>query len=437
MHEQLYGAHVREMQGRWEAAMLVHQCDAVLVHAGTPLVSFQDDYEYAFRPNPHFLAWLPLGHHHDSVLLIRPGEKPLLWFYQPEDYWYSPPSNPEPWWGDHVEVRVVSDSDAWRKDLPATQGRMAVLGDAPSLQGEFEAEQINPRPLLTSLDLRRTLKTPYELACMRQASQQAAKAHLAAEQAFRDGRSEFDIHLSYLNACRQNDTELPYNSIVALNEHGAVLHYQQRDRQVPVERRSFLIDAGSTVHAYAADITRSYAAQDGVFADLISAMDAMQQDLARTVRAGMDFRELHLATHLRISAILQTAGIIRVPAGDAVTTGLSSVFYPHGLGHFIGLQTHDVAGLIDNSGSPIARPDGHPFLRLTRVLEAGNVVTIEPGLYFIPSLLARWKAQGDKTAIDWTAVERLLPYGGIRIEDNVVVTAGEGENLTRSAFAGL
>jgi len=437
MPEELYGAHVREMQDRWEAAMQAHQYDALLVHAGTPLVSFQDDYEYAFRPNPHFLAWLPLGHHHDSVLLIRPGEKPLLWFYQPEDYWYSPPSDPEPWWADHVDVRVVAAADAWCREMPDGHVRMAVLGDAPSLQGRFEAGLINPKPLLISLDLERTRKTSYEISCMRLASRQAARAHLAAEQAFREGRSEFDIHLSYLDACRQNDTELPYNSIVALNEHGAVLHYQQRDRDTPAEKRSFLIDAGSTRHGYAADITRSYAARDGVFADLISAMDAMQQDLTKKVRPGLDFRELHLATHLRIAAILQTAGLIRGTAEDAVASGLSAVFYPHGLGHFIGLQTHDVAGLIDNSGNPVARPDGHPFLRLTRVLEAGNVVTIEPGLYFIPSLLERWKKRGEQAVINWDAVDRLLPHGGIRIEDNVVVTEVEAENLTRDAFAAV
>lgn len=437
MPEQLYGAHVREMQGRWEAAIQAHDLDAILVHAGTPLVSFLDDYEYAFRPNPHFLNWLPLGHHHESVLLIRPGERPLLWFYQPEDYWYSPPSNPESWWADHVEVRVVPEADSWRTDLPPAGKRMAVLGDAPCLPSLFAAEQINPPALLTTLHLERTRKTSYEIACMRQANRQAAMAHMAAERAFRDGRSEFDIHLTYLQTCRQSDAELPYNSIVALNQHGAVLHYQQRDRKRPVQSVSFLIDAGSTAHGYAADITRTYAAREGEFAALIAAMDAMQQDLAAQVRPGLDFKALHLTAHKRIAAILAHAGIIRVTAEDAVASGLSSVFYPHGLGHFIGLQTHDVAGLIDNSGNAIDRPEGHPFLRLTRALEPGNVVTIEPGLYFIPSLLDRWKVRGDAAAIDWGAVERLLPFGGIRIEDNVVVTAGEGDNLTRNAFVGL
>ena len=117
--------------------------------------------------------------------------------------------------------------------------------------------------------------------------------------------------------------------------------------------------------------------------------------------------------------------------------GLSKVFYPHGLGHFLGLQTHDVAGLIDNDGNPSPRPEGHPFLRLTRVLEAGNTLTIEPGLYFIEPLLSAWRENGDPAAINWDKVEQLAPCGGIRIEDNVLVTEDGCDNLTRKAFAEL
>jgi Xaa-Pro dipeptidase len=113
------------------------------------------------------------------------------------------------------------------------------------------------------------------------------------------------------------------------------------------------------------------------------------------------------------------------------------VFFPHGIGHLLGLQVHDVAGLArDASGAEIPRPDGHPFLRLTRPLEPGFVVTIEPGLYFIGLLLDQARADDRGRRIRWDAVERLRPYGGIRIEDDVVCTAGTPENLTRDAFAG-
>ena len=435
MFQPLYGAHVEEMQRGWETAMLAENCDAILVHSGTPIISFLDDYQYPFRPNPHFLAWLPLTHHPESVLLIRPGEKPLLWYYQPDDYWHVTPSAPESWWADHLEVRVVSSSDAWRTKLPKAMGVVAALGDSPALATVFPQDQVNPQRLMTALHLQRTRKTAYEIACMQQASLAAARSHSAAEQAFRAGKSEFDIHLDYLDTCRQSDAALPYGSIIALNQHGAVLHYQQHEKVPPREFRSFLIDAGCTVNAYASDVTRTYAAEAGEFNDLVQAMDAMQQGLAGQARSGVDFRELHLETHLQVAEILSQSGVIKVNAEDAVSSGLSSVFYPHGLGHYIGLQTHDVAGLIDNEGEAIPRPEGHPFLRLTRHLEAGNVVTIEPGLYFIDSLLNQWKQEQGGDAIDWTAVERLSSFGGIRIEDNVWVTEAGPENLTRRAFA--
>jgi len=272
---------------------------------------------------------------------------------------------------------------------------------------------------------------------MREASLLAARAHVEAERAFRDGESEFRIHQRYLGACEHTDARLPYNNIVALNSHGAVLHYQAREQSVPDTVLSFLIDAGCTVNAYASDITRSYAKEGGDFADLVLAMDVMQQALIEPVMAGLDYRELHLRAHHEIAGILEEFNIINIPAADAVATGLSSVFYPHGLGHFIGLQTHDVAGLVDDEGQAIARPEGHPFLRLTRVLESGNVLTIEPGLYFIEPLLRQWKENGDASAINWTRVDALMPYGGIRIEDNVVVTETGSDNLTRKAFAEL
>ena len=116
-------------------------------------------------------------------------------------------------------------------------------------------------------------------------------------------------------------------------------------------------------------------------------------------------------------------------------TGLTGTFLPHGLGHLLGLQVHDAAGRqISPDGELRAPPDGHPYLRLTRRLEPGFVVTIEPGIYFIASLLA--KLDGKMRArLDWGAVERFLPYGGIRIEDNLVIETSGRRNLTREAFA--
>ena len=431
-----YGAHVAQLQQHWGNALEAEGYEAVLIHAGSKLVSFLDDYEYAFRCNPHLLWWLPLTRHHDSALLIRPGQRPKLFYYQPDDYWYLPPADPESWWADEFEVIPVRDIDAWKQAGINTE--TAYIGDSASLVEAVGAAQLNPERLLNSIHLERTRKTPYELACMAEAARLGAIAHTAAEQAFREGLSEYEIHQRYCMSIQHVDAELPYGNIVALNDHSAALHYQSHEQQVPTEVRSFLIDAGATVHGYACDITRSYAARAGEFADMVAAMDEVEQALCASVVAGLDYRDLHLRAHMDIAGILKDFDIIRPAAEDAVASGLSAVFFPHGLGHFLGLQTHDVAGLIaDVEGTPIPRPDGHPFLRLTRKLEAGNVLTIEPGLYFIEPLLRKWRENGDVAAINWDKVETLAPYGGIRIEDNMVVTDGAPLNLTRDAFATL
>jgi len=115
-----------------------------------------------------------------------------------------------------------------------------------------------------------------------------------------------------------------------------------------------------------------------------------------------------------------------------VARRVTDAFLPHGLGHLLGLQVHDVGGgLKSRGGGELARPKRFPRLRLTRPLEAGMVVTIEPGLYFIDSLLARLRRRRVGRRVNWRKLADLRAYGGIRIEDNVLVTATGHRNLTR------
>ena len=119
-----------------------------------------------------------------------------------------------------------------------------------------------------------------------------------------------------------------------------------------------------------------------------------------------------------------------------MASAVTSVFLPHGIGHLLGLEVHDVAGFMRSpQGGDIPRPEGHPYLRLTRVLEEGFVVTLEPGLYFIPQLLDAARADVRRArCINWPRVEALSKFGGIRIEDDLAVTRDGCENLTRNAF---
>ncbi|MEO0974322.1 MAG: M24 family metallopeptidase, partial [Pseudomonadota bacterium] len=225
-----------------------------------------------------------------------------------------------------------------------------------------------------------------------------------------------------------------------LNENGAILHYQLRERVAPTDSRTFLIDAGAMVAGYASDITRTYLA-DGAkaspFAALLEAMDALQLALCAQVTPGCAYVDLHLDCHHRLGEVLRASGILHgLSAEAAVASGITRTFFPHGLGHFLGLQVHDVAGFQHApQGDRVAPPQEHPFLRLTRTLQANEVVTIEAGLYFIPMLLATLRASEAGQHVDWSLVDALTPYGGIRIEDDVVATAHGPRNLTREAFA--
>jgi Xaa-Pro dipeptidase len=205
----------------------------------------------------------------------------------------------------------------------------------------------------------------------------------------------------------------------------------------PREARSFLIDAGGSHAGYACDITRTHARDtNGEFQSLIDAVDAAQQAMCAQVRAGTDYRQLHQDAHLALAGILSDFGIITVAPDVAVETGVSAAFFPHGLGHGIGLQVHDVGGFAaSDRGGTIDKPPGHPYLRLTRVLEPGMVVTIEPGLYFIDMLLEQLREKGLGPSVDWNRVDAFRPFGGIRIEDDVACTDGEPLNLTREGFA--
>ncbi|SFW54630.1 Xaa-Pro dipeptidase [Luteibacter sp. UNCMF366Tsu5.1] len=433
----LYPQHLATLRERTDTALARGGFEHLVVPAGRPITKFLDDQDYPFIVNPHFKHWLPLVDAPGSWLVYTPGERPKLVFLQPRDYWHVVPEAPSGYWVDHFDIVVVRKPADAIAELPATLSRCAIIGDQFCNLQDVCAN--NPPAVVDHLHYHRAYKTPYELELMREASRRGARGHRAAERAFREGESEFGIHLAYLAAARQLDAELPYASIVGLNEHGAVLHYTNFDRHAPKESHSFLIDAGASAAGYASDITRTYAGHGAAeFQALIDAMDAAERSFAAKVRHGQSYADLHIHAHHVLAGVLREHDFIRMTPESAVESGVSSAFFPHGLGHGIGLQVHDVAGFqAAETGGTIAKPEGHPYLRLTRPLETGMVVTIEPGIYFIDMLLAELKHKPFAADINWTKVDAFRKYGGIRIEDDVVCTAGEPENLTRDAFAQL
>jgi len=434
----LYPAHLEIVKSRYDEALAATDYDTVVIGAGTEIVRFLDDQSYPFKPNPHILQWLPLLQHPESVLLYRPGETPRLLVHQPDDFWYAPPELPGAPWAQHIDVMAIPLLDDIDLALERLHGTVAYVGDPAQWRHDPPQLNRNPDDLLTHLHYYRPFRTEYEIECIRQATALAVPGHRAAEQAFRTGASEYTILLAFLAASRCTENELPYPAIVAKNSHGAVLHYQHFDRE-PGHHDSLLIDAGCSCNGYASDITRTYGADHGDgagdFLDLVAGLDDVQHQLVAQVAPGKHFADLHASAHAAIGSLLQAAGIINTADIDPVEAGITAAFFPHGLGHFLGLQVHEVGGsYADTAGTEIERPARYPKLRLVRTLEPGQVLTIEPGLYFIGSLLDDLQTRPTGRAIDWKKVSRLKKFGGIRIEDNILVTDDGQQNLTRQAF---
>jgi Xaa-Pro dipeptidase len=232
------------------------------------------------------------------------------------------------------------------------------------------------------------------------------------------------------------EAQLPYTTIVALDEKGATLHYESK-RNVR-GGRVLLLDAGAQARRYACDITRTTPAPgcDPRFVELALRVDALEQELAAAAVPGRPYLEVHLQAHQGVARILSDLRLVRVAADAALAKGYTHPFFPHGIGHHLGIQVHDVAGRQkDPAGTPAPPPPEHPYLRNTRTIEPGHVFTIEPGIYFIPMLLRPFRAGPDAAAFDWDAIDALTPLGGVRVEDNVVVTPSGPRNLTREHLA--
>jgi len=432
----LYHAHIATLQQRAQQVLARNKLDAMLIHSGELLTVFLDDHTYPFKVNPQFKAWVPVTQVPNCWLWIDGVNKPKLWFYSPVDYWHNVEPLPDSFWTGDVEVIGLKNADEIAQLLPAQRDNVAYIGpvNARATQLGITSGNINPKAVIDFLHFHRSIKTDYELACLRQAQKLAVAGHRAAKEAFSAGLSEFDINQAYLTATGHRDTDVPYGNIIALNEHAAVLHYTRLDHQPPAKRHSFLIDAGAEYLGYAADLTRSYAAQSSsLYARMVEAMNAEELALIATLKAGMRYTDYHLQMHQRIAKMLLKFELVQGISEEAlVAEDLTGPFMPHGLGHPLGLQVHDVAGFMqDDQGTHLAAPAQYPYLRCTRVLQPGMVLTIEPGFYIIDSLLAPLRAGRFSQHFNWQAIDALRPFGGIRIEDNVVIHAHRVENMTR------
>ena len=414
--------------------------DGVLFHAGRQQTYHRDDELIVFRPGAHFRRWVPPLAGPEHAVLARPGRKPLVVRVRPTDYWYDTSPLLESYWEDEVELAEVESFEEVR-GLTGPLDRVAYAGDSPeaAAQANIPGELVEPEALMAPLDWYRAYKTELEISNVRAAAKSAAAGHERAREVFLAGGTEREAHWAYLQAADRLECDMPYGNIVAYDEKAAILHYQNKRGAEAAPGKVLLLDAGSSHDGYAADVTRTWARGDvhPAFRELLAGVDAMERELVAMVTSGRPYLEIHVEAHRGTARLLAAAGVVKTSAEEAFERGLTRTFLPHGVGHLLGLQVHDVGGhQAGPDGGTIPPPEDYPFLRNTRILEPGHLVTIEPGIYFIPTLLGPLRAGADAASVDWDLVDQLVPLGGIRIEDNVVCTGGEPRDLTRDLIGG-
>ena len=419
---ELYADHVDRLSNEISSTLAEHGYDSLVIHAGAEMpVSQFDDRMWAFNPTPAFAHLTPISEP-GAAVLIAPGERPGLHRPVHKSYWDAPAPAPPSYC--LAPFREISPADA-------SCGRVAFIGEKPEAAAawKIDEESINPAPLISSLNAIRAIKSLYEVESIAEANRTATKGHVALEQAFAaNDSSEFSLHLRFLEVTNQDDAETPYKGIVALGRNAAVLHHNRYGRE-ELGDLSLLVDAGAKTRGYAADVTRTHVKGDGAasrrFAALIAAIDRLQQQICSEVTPGLSFEILHDRTHELLAEVAIDVGIAKASPEELIDSGLTRALLPHGLGHSIGIQVHDV-------GCKIKPPaERNPFLRNTADITVGHVFTIEPGCYFIDSLLEPLREAPIAGALDWALISELSAFGGIRIEDNIAVTAEKTRNLTR------
>ncbi|MEJ6476732.1 Xaa-Pro dipeptidase [Pseudoalteromonas piscicida] len=429
----LYAEHIATLQQRTRTIVEREGLEGLVIHSGQAKRQFLDDMYYPFKVNPQFKAWLPVIDNPHCWIVVNGSDKPKLIFYRPVDFWHKVPDEPRDFWAEYFDIQLLVKPDQVEQLLPYDKANFAYIGEYLEVAQALGFTQVNPEPVMNFLHYHRAYKTQYEMECLREASRLGVLGHMAARDAFFAGGSEFEIQQAYLSATQHMENDTPYGNIVALNENCAILHYTHFERKAPSKHLSFLIDAGANFNGYASDITRTYDfAKQGEFAELVKVMNDHQIELGKALQPGKLYGELHIDCHNRVAQVLSDFNIVKLDAQAIVEKGITSTFFPHGLGHHIGLQVHDMGGFMaDETGTHQAPPEGHPFLRCTRKIEANQVFTIEPGLYFIDSLLEDLAQTDNKQYINWDKIDALKPYGGIRIEDNIIVHEDRLENMTR------
>lgn len=314
-------------------------------------------------------------------------------------------------------------------------GKMSQEASFPGMDG-FKVDHATLYEVMAEC---RVFKTPLEMEVLRYANKVSSEAHKEIMRRVKPGMFEYQLESLFLHRCYADGgaRHVSYTCICGSGGNGAVLHYGHagapNDRAIQ-DGDLCLFDMGCEYYCYSSDITCTFPAngrfsddQKGVYNAVLSASRAVLDAL----RPGVRWPDMHLLAERRILQGLKDMGVLQGDVDAMMEARLGATFMPHGLGHLMGCDVHDVGGYL--TGNP-ARPSepGLRSLRTARSLEAGMVLTVEPGCYFIDALLDEaLKSPRLRGFLVAAKVERLRTFGGVRIEDDVAITETGHEMLTK------
>jgi Xaa-Pro dipeptidase len=402
-------------------------------------VSYRDetDYEYPFRQESNF--WYLTGVNEPDFHLLLDLQKQEYHLFAPDrsaEYavWHGRVKTREQFQKEYEPDHLHYDSalpDVLEELAPE---RFYCLDELPAeFLEHFDGDTpIDIEKLPEAITHCRIFKTEGELDQMREAARINNLAHREVLKVLQPGLYEYELKAVFDYHQIKNGLMQPaYTGIFASGPNSAIMHYVENNRKME-DGDLFLIDAGFEYHGYASDFTRTYpvnGAFTAVQAAVYEAVLEAQKQVINMAEPEVEMEHIHMHAARTMMQGLKEADIVKGSIDDLMENDIFALFFPHGLGHFLGLDTHDVGGR-PKGVDEIDRP-GLEHLRTRRSLQSGMVVTIEPGLYFIPALLKPAFEDSDAVAfLNKEKIASLLDFGGVRIEDNIIITENGCENLT-------
>ncbi len=414
-----------------------NQNGVVFIQGKEIMYRYGTDYEFPFRQESNF--WYLTGvNEPDCAMLLDLNKEEYHLFVPERDAQYAV-------WHGYVKTKEQYQQEYQPDHLHSQNDILTVLNKLkPELvyciddeQAEFIEDlnrdfTVDTDSLTDALTYCRVIKTEGELNLMREACRVNNLAYLEVMKAIKPGMYEYELKAVFNKVQIENGLmQDAYNGIFASGKNASILHYVENKSHIK-DGDLFLMDAGFECQGYAADYTRTFPA-NGKFtqiqASIYNTVLAGMQAVLDAIEPGVKMEDLHLLAARTMMEGLKKLDIVRGDIDELMKENIFALFFPHGLGHFLGLDTHDVGGY-PKGVDRIDRP-GIKFLRARRDLQPGMVITVEPGIYFVPAVLEpALEDPKTKKYLNSEKVRSLLNFGGVRIEDNIAVTATGYENLT-------